>query len=469
VLRRRLLITFAFTAVLAVPAPAGAYTISGPDEPVAEGDAATFTITPELGDTPGTTVTVVPMPGTASAADFDAREQQVEAGLLPTEVEIPTVDDDVDEPDGDETFTVALEGEDGDPASAAIADGDPAPPLSIDDLLLDEAAGSATLTVTAAGASTRAISASWATVEGSATAADFTTGSGTITIPAGQRAAKITVPVTNDTLDEDAELFGVKLSAPQNATIAKADGIVGLRDDDQRVVTVSDATAAESDGASVPLQFTFSLNAATSRTVTVSFATADVLARAPSDYLSRLGTVVFAPGETQKTIEVAVVGDNAAEGTESLLLRLTAATGARIGRAAGAGVITDDDGPGPVAVATGSAPRVALAAPRLRGRNVTVGVRCPRGGARCDGRLALYTVGDRRSKVPSLRRERRVGARRYRIAAGASRTLTYRLSAGLFRDARRAGRLKVRAYAVTLGSGGDADTRSKSATLRVRR
>ena len=463
--RRLLLLAAVFALVPA--ADAAAYSLAV--DPTTEGGPVKVTIARTLLESDRVTVVPVADGSATPGSDFDATSRTTTFPFLAetTTVDIPTFDDELEEPD--ETFTVKLEGSDATPRTATIADDDTPPALSIGDVRVDESAGSATLTVLASAASGEPITAGWSTAAGSATAEDFAAGAGTVSIPSGGRSATITIPIANDTADEDEESFRVVLTNAAGATVADGDATVTVADDDQRVVTADDATVSEGDSGTTTLSFPVRLNAPSRRTVTVGWATGDAQARAPADYLARLGTVTFAPGETRKTVDIGVVGDAAPEGPEAFLLRFTSVSGARLGRLGAVGVINDGDTATAARGGDRSAAAVKLAAPRLRGRRVRVKVGCPSGGETCDGRLSLYTVPDRRSKVRSLRRERRIGARSYSVAAGASKTVTYRLSAKLYRDARRAKRLRVRAYAVTLDDAGNADIRNTSATLRIRR
>src|SRR5205823_6596245 len=58
------------------------------------------------------------------------------------------------------------------------------------------------------------------------------------------------------------------------------------------------------------------------------------------------GTLTFAPGQTTKTVAVAVVPDKRAEINERFFLHLSAPTGASLAGADGTATIRDDDGPG---------------------------------------------------------------------------------------------------------------------------
>ena len=60
---------------------------------------------------------------------------------------------------------------------------------------------------------------------------------------------------------------------------------------------------------------------------TVSYATADGTAGAPGDYGATSATVTFAPGQTQRTVSVAIVDDALEEQAESFAVTLSAPTG----------------------------------------------------------------------------------------------------------------------------------------------
>ena len=78
-------------------------------------------------------------------------------------------------------------------------------------------------------------------------------------------------------------------------------------------------------------------------------------------------------------------------------------------------------------------------------------------------------MADRRTKSRSLRRERRLGAKSFSLRGGAAKSVAVSIPASVVRAARRAGRLKVQAFAVTQDAGGNVDTRNRRATLRYRR
>lgn len=92
------------------------------------------------------------------------------------------------------------------------------------------------------------------------------------------------------------------------------------------------------------LVFTVTLSAAYDQSVTFSFATANSSAKASNkDYKAISGKIIFAPGETSKTITVWVYGDTKKEGNESLYLNLSGVTHSLISRSRGIGGILNDD------------------------------------------------------------------------------------------------------------------------------
>ena len=77
--------------------------------------------------------------------------------------------------------------------------------------------------------------------------------------------------------------------------------------------------------------------------MTVDYATADGTAAAGADYTATSGTLTFAAGETTKTVSVPILDDSHDEGEETFTLRLSNATGTRIGDGEATGTIENAD------------------------------------------------------------------------------------------------------------------------------
>ena len=93
-------------------------------------------------------------------------------------------------------------------------------------------------------------------------------------------------------------------------------------------LTVADAVATE--GTDTSLDFVVTLSPASSETVTVDYATSNGTATAGDDYTATSGTLTFAPGDTVKTVSVAIVDDGVEDSGETMTLTLSGATNAAI-------------------------------------------------------------------------------------------------------------------------------------------
>jgi hypothetical protein len=204
----------------------------------------------------------------------------------------------------------------------------------------------ASFTLTLSKASNVDVAVHYATADITATAgSDYTATSGTVTVPAGQTSATVTVAVRGDRLPEPTETFAVTLSNPMNATIGDGQGIGAILDNEPRL-GISDVTRAEGKrNKTTAFTFTVTLSAPYDQPVTVSYRTADGTATTgDNDYVARAGTLTFAPGETTKTITVEVKGDSKREADEYFYLDLYGlSSNALFTRKRGLGTILNDD------------------------------------------------------------------------------------------------------------------------------
>src|SRR5262249_14659846 len=98
-----------------------------------------------------------------------------------------------------------------------------------------------------------------------------------------------------------------------------------LDDDAPPALSIGDVAVTEGDSGTTDATFTVSLSAASGKTVTVDYATADGSAAAGDDYTAASGTLTFAPGETSKTVTVSVIGDRIDEDDETFVVNLSGA------------------------------------------------------------------------------------------------------------------------------------------------
>ncbi len=106
-------------------------------------------------------------------------------------------------------------------------------------------------------------------------------------------------------------------------------------------LSVADAEVQE--GAGARLDFVVALDRAAAQAVTVDYASADGTATAGEDYVAVRGTLKFAAGETEQTIQVTVLDDSHNEGSETLRLLLSAASGADLTDREALGTIINSD------------------------------------------------------------------------------------------------------------------------------
>jgi chitinase len=188
------------------------------------------------------------------------------------------------------------------------------------------------------------VTVSYRTANGSAIAgSDYDSTSGKVTFAKGEISKTILVPVRGDRVAEWDEYFTVQLSNPKGAKIAQGTAYVTIADDEPHISTY-DVWGSEGNAGTTPFTFTVWLSQPYDLPVTVNYTTSDGTASAGSDYTATAGTLTFAPGETSKSITVAVSGDRLQEPNESFLFSLsTAHTFAAITQGTANGGIGNDE------------------------------------------------------------------------------------------------------------------------------
>src|SRR5204862_3124170 len=155
------------------------------------------------------------------------------------------------------------------------------------------------------------------------------------------------------------ETIRVALSSPTNATMGAITTYTYtiLDDDPLPSLSINNVNVAEGNSGTTNANFIVTLSAASGRTVTVNYATADGTATAPSDYVAiPTTTLTFNPGQTTKTITVPVNGDIVDESDEAFTVNLFNPTNATLAGATGTGTIIDDDGPPTVTLSLSGSP-----------------------------------------------------------------------------------------------------------------
>ena len=292
--------------------------------------------------------------GTADAgSDYTAANGTITfaPGVTTQNIPVAILADAIDE--ANETVTITLSNPSGTPPAVVINDGtavltisddDAAPAISIDDVTTASEVGiGQQVTVRLNAASQQTVTVDYATSDVTAWAGDdYTADTGTVTFNSGSTTETISIPILQDSIDEINETFEIQLSNPSNATIADNTSIVTITDD-EGLPTLAVQNVTTSDESASNITATVSLSAASSLTITANYNTADVSATAGIDYAATSGPLTFAPGDTSKSITIAIMSDSIDEIDETFEVQLSNIVNAVGSLTPGAVTITDDD------------------------------------------------------------------------------------------------------------------------------
>jgi len=289
--------------------------------------------------------------GSLSWADGDSAAKTITVDIL----------DDADFELG-ETFTVALSNVSGgavlgtDITTVTIVSDDAGIPgtlgLTTTAVSVDETAGTVTLTVERTVGADDTVSVNYATAPGTATAADFTATSGTLTWANADAAPRtITVPITDDALYEADESFTVTLSGiTGGATLGTSSATITIVSDDApRPGTIAMAAATRTiDETAGTVTLLVTRTGGADLAVGVSYATSPGSATA-ADFTATSGSLDWANGDsTAKTITVPIINDAIYEPDETFTVMLSDVTGgATLGADTTTVTIASDDPPQP--------------------------------------------------------------------------------------------------------------------------
>jgi PKD repeat protein len=234
------------------------------------------------------------------------------------------------------------------------------PGISIGDVAIAEGNSlgkTMTFKVTLSAPAPAAVKYNIATSDGTALAgSDYTAKSTTgVSMATGSTSKNFTVSIKGDTVPEPDESFKVTLSAVTGASVADAQAIGTITNDDSGggggggggtpSLSINDVSVAEGNSGTKQMVFTVKLSAASTGSVTYNIATTNGTAStANNDYVaSSLSGEVIPAGQTSKTFSVTVNGDTAAETNERVRINVTGVVGATVAAALGIGTITNDD------------------------------------------------------------------------------------------------------------------------------
>lgn len=209
---------------------------------------------------------------------------------------------------------------------------------------VNEGSTSVNIEVVRSNGDNSAVSVQFSTSNGTATAGqDYIATNGTVTFGAGVSFALFQISTIQDTFNELNETLELTLHSPSaGATLgAQTKMTVTILDNDPIFLSVRDAAVTKPADGSATLTFPIELSQASTRTVTVNFATADITAVAGVDYGATNGTLVLLPGVTNVLVPVTVFADGLQEGAKSFALGLSGLVNATMNDSQGLGTIYD--------------------------------------------------------------------------------------------------------------------------------
>jgi hypothetical protein len=108
-------------------------------------------------------------------------------------------------------------------------------------------------------------------------------------------------------------------------------------------LSIADGSVREGNKGTTRLNLTVTLYRSATGTVTVKYATANGTALAKSDYTATSGTLTFQPGQTSRTISIAIKADAKREPDETFAVQLSNPVGATIADGFATATILNDD------------------------------------------------------------------------------------------------------------------------------
>ena len=361
------------TASVAVSEDEPAMTIA--DASVSEGAGAVdlvVTLSGTSAEAVGFTWATAPATGDrAATAGLDYQSAggtvQIDAGDTSATLTVTITDDALDEFDN-ETFHVVLSAVTGasvaqPQATVTVADNDALPEFSISDAAATEGPGASVgFTVSLDAASGRPTGVRWRAVSDedddrpATEDFDYQGIGATLTIPAGETEATVSVQLLDDGDHEPTETFEVGLANPTNSVIADGTGEGRILDDDTPTISIDDLSVSES---AATAQVTVRLSRPAYDEVTLRYGTAAGTAIATMDYTAQSQVAVTIPaGATTATVAVPILADDVYEADESFFVDLSDPAVAELGSDRRA-VITIVDDDSPPALSVGDAQPVA--------------------------------------------------------------------------------------------------------------
>ncbi len=198
--------------------------------------------------------------------------------------------------------------------------------LAINDISVDEDAGTAIFTVTNTGEVSGGFTVNFTSADGTATAPnDYISNSDELSFDGDHGTAEtIEIDINDDVITEDLEDYTITITAGTNTpVINKSVGLGTVVDNDASTLSIADINVNEAIGNATVV---VTLNGAVEEAFVVEYSTADGTAVAGTDYttvVSQINWPANATSGSTQNILVPITDDNVLEFTENFLINLT--------------------------------------------------------------------------------------------------------------------------------------------------
>jgi len=185
------------------------------------------------------------------------------------------------------------------------------------------------------------------TGDGTAVAgSDYVTNQGLFTFAAGpqiSRTLTLSSAITGNTLVGSNRNFVLNLHSVTNAILVHTQAIATIHEDDFQAISITNVALMEGALGITNASFKLVLTPASTVPVLVDYQTLSLSATTGSDFVARAGTLQFAAGETNLTLQVPVYSDLLPEINEDFLLMLSNPQGGTLAVNQARGSILNDD------------------------------------------------------------------------------------------------------------------------------
>ena len=187
--------------------------------------------------------------------------------------------------------------------------------------------------------------------------------SGTLTSRNGTNGGFITLIFPRDDIPEPDETIELTLSDPTGgATLgAQTTTVITIQNESRPLITSElpyVKSVVEGNDGTTEVSFPVNLSAPSDQVVTMEYVFKDVssgsTAKPGIDFSPASGTLIFAPGETRKSVPVSILGDTLDENNEYVIFKGVSATNAIPNGVENQVFITDDDPPPTVSISDAS-------------------------------------------------------------------------------------------------------------------